>query len=57
MRCNLLLHQCHLQQQQHIFQQQPEMPLTERAKYIFSSKSVTISGSSWRCQYQQDKEA
>jgi len=49
-RHNLLLHQCHLQQQQHIFQQQMEMSLTERAKYIFGSKSVTMYGSSWRCQ-------
>jgi len=37
-------------EQQHIFQQQLEMSLTERAKYIFGSKSVTIYGSSWRCQ-------
>jgi hypothetical protein len=31
------------------FYQQLEMPLTERAKYTFNSKHVTIFGSSWRC--------
>jgi hypothetical protein len=45
-RHNLLLHQFQLQKEQHILQQQLELPITERAKCTFNSKSIAIYSSS-----------
>ena len=45
-RHNLLLHEFHLQQEQHILQQQLELPITERAKCTFNNKSIAIYSSS-----------